>query len=152
MLTLRNSKVQIAVVATALAATFLLYRYSRKRYAGMIDPLVLSFLNNFAKVKPHVLQSTTTTATSPPEIEVIDKIVDKDDFESGDIIKIVLFCEECEPHLTKSNQKEYFARLEKQYKHIQRAIQLSANIGTSEFISYGLRIIGNPHFLSFITL
>lgn len=81
--------------------------------------------------------------TPSPQIHVLEKILDREQIGSEEIIKIVLFCEECEPHLTKANQKEYFAKLEHQYKHISKAIQLCLDLGTSdEFLCYGLRIIG----------
>jgi len=63
--------------------------------------------------------------------------------EDINILKYVLLAEECEPQLTKAQQKEYFAKLEAEYKQIKRALEKCAADGTSENISYALRIIGN---------
>lgn len=58
----------------------------------------------------------------------------------------VLLVEECEPQLTKAQQKEYFAKLEKDYNNIKKALEVCASNGTPEFISYALRITGNSFF------
>lgn len=86
----------------------------------------------------------TEEKEEPVEIIVPDGEPEEGEELSFDeqILKYVALVEECEPQLTKARQKDYFAKLEKDYSKIKRALEQCIAIGTDEYISFALRITG----------
>lgn len=59
-----------------------------------------------------------------------------------DILSCVKLVEECEPHLTKEDQRLYFQRLENEYPNICRVLTYCTQQSTDDNVSYALQLIG----------
>eukprot|EP00026_Physarum_polycephalum_P003602 Phypoly_transcript_03615.p1 GENE.Phypoly_transcript_03615~~Phypoly_transcript_03615.p1 ORF type:complete len:506 (-),score=93.04 Phypoly_transcript_03615:183-1700(-) len=130
---------KVVLPASLVAAYLLFYRLVEKPHPVEVEEE--SDLPNDNHVEEEVVIVEDETEEEEESVEITEE----------DILKYVLLAEECEPQLTTSLQKQYFAKLEKEYKRIKRALEQCAASGTSEHVSYALRIIGSMYRFWFVT-